>query len=133
MKNGLTKKLLNDHDIEQLVGQLLRYGVLTASTIAFIGGVAYLIQHGGNTLPHYDKFVGERVADITVKGILQGAMALQATEIIQLGVLVLIATPILRIICSLFAFILEKDRMYVVITLIVLCIMLTSIFGGLKG
>lgn len=59
-------------------------------------------------------------------------MDLKAKGIIELGVMVLIATPILRIFFSLIGFILEKDRLYIGITLIVLLVMMFSIFGGLK-
>jgi hypothetical protein len=48
------------------------------------------------------------------------------------GVIVPIATPIPRILYSLIGFILEKDRLYIGITMVVLPVMLISIFGGLK-
>ncbi|THF51710.1 DUF1634 domain-containing protein [Flavobacterium supellecticarium] len=126
------KKHISDTDVQQLVGKVLRYGVLTACFLAIAGGVAYLAHHGGSAVPSYHTFQGEGAAYTTFEGILKGAMALNPTEIIQFGVLALIATPILRVVLSLFAFILEKDKMYIVITLIVLSIIMTSIFGGLK-
>jgi len=130
------KKIFNgfwdDTDVEQVVGQLLRYGVISASVVAFVGGVFYLLQHGSGAIPQYGNFVGEGAGYTTFKGIFKGAAAFSATEIIQLGVLILIATPILRVLFSLLAFILEKDKLYVFITLIVLCVIMTSIFGGLK-
>ncbi len=126
------KKLISDTDVQQLVGQVLRYGVLTACFLAIAGGVAYLAHHGQSTVPSYHTFQGEGAEYTTFEGIIKGAMALQPTEIIQFGVLALIATPILRVVLSLVAFILEKDKMYILITLIVLGIIMTSIFGGLK-
>ncbi|MBN9284809.1 MULTISPECIES: DUF1634 domain-containing protein [Flavobacterium] len=132
MKKLLSKNLWNDTDVEQLVGQLLRYGVITACILALIGGIAYLTEHGSNPVPQYGIFTGEGAEYTTFKGILNGVLTLNPNEIIQFGVLALIATPILRVLFSLFAFILEKDKLYIGITLIVLCILMTSIFGGLK-
>ena len=111
----------------------MRYGVVTASVVAFLGGIAYLIHHGKNAIPDYGHFVGQEEAFITIKGIFHGALNLEPTEIIQLGILILVATPILRVLSSLVAFTLEKDRLYICITLIVLCIIMVSIFGGIKG
>ncbi|UEG54284.1 DUF1634 domain-containing protein [Mucilaginibacter daejeonensis] len=124
--------LVNDNDVEQLVGQLLRYGVVTASLVALVGGALYLKTHGSNVMPDYSQFAGEGAGYTTFNGIFKGAAAFDPAEVVQLGVLILIATPILRIVLSLFAFALEKDKLYIFITLIVLGVMMTSIFGGLK-
>ena len=126
------KGLLGDHDIEVIVGTLLRYGVMTASAIVLLGGTYFLFQHGESPVPSYHRFVGESIGYTTFSGILNGVFALQAKGIIQLGVIVLIATPILRILFSLIGFVLEKDKLYVGITLVVLCVILLSTFGGLK-
>jgi len=130
MKNA--KSLLGDRDIEVIVGTLLRYGVMTASAIVLLGGLYFLYQHGQAPVPSYHRFVGESIGYTTFSGILQGAFALQAKAIIQLGVMVLIATPILRILFSLIGFTLEKDKLYIGITLVVLCVIMLSTFGGLK-
>lgn len=130
MKTRETKKL-TDYDMEQLIGQVLRYGVLISGIIAIIGGLWYLYQQGSG-IPHYTSFNGEPAGYTTLTGIFEGLGRGSATEIIQLGVVILIATPILRIIFSLISFIVEKDKMYVMITLLVLAIILFSMFGGLK-
>lgn len=127
-----TKHSWKDTDVEQLVGQLLRYGVLTACLVAFVGGVYYLIANGNMPVPAYSTFAGEGKGYTTYGGILSGAAAFRPSEIIQLGALLLIATPILRIAFSLVGFVLEKDKLYIGITLLVLLVMMTSIFGGLK-
>ncbi|SHG59530.1 DUF1634 domain-containing protein [Pedobacter caeni] len=124
-------KKVTDRDIQQLIGQVLRYGVLISGAVAIIGGIWYLFQHG-SAIPHYTTFNGEPAGYTSLNGILKGLGQGSATEIIQLGVVILIATPILRIVFSLLAFILEKDKLYVLITLIVLSIILFSMFGGLK-
>lgn len=129
--NTNENKKLTDYDVEQLIGQVLRYGVLVSGIVAIIGGVLYLFQHGSG-IPHYTTFSGEPASYTTLTGIFEGLKRGSATEIIQLGVVVMIATPILRIIFSLLSFIVERDKLYIFITLLVLAIITFSIFGGLK-
>lgn len=119
-----------DKDVASVVGQLLRAGVVTSSVIALIGGIIYLIAHGAET-PHYTEFVGAPDNLRHINGIIEGLLVFDARAIIQTGVLVLIATPILRVLLSAVAFALEKDYLYVIITLIVLSIIAIGMFGGL--
>lgn len=124
-------KKVTDYDMQQLIGQVLRYGVLTSGIVAIIGGIWYLYQHGAE-FPHYTTFSGEPSGYTSLTGIIHGLSQGSANEIIQLGVVILIATPIVRIVFSLISFVFEKDRLYVFITLIVLSIILFSMFGGLS-
>jgi uncharacterized membrane protein len=132
MKKIISKQHLADHDIEQFIGLQLRFGVLFSSFIVLAGGILYLIQSGNMSLPHYQLFIGEKAGLTTGREIWHGVTGMQAKGIIQFGVMVLIATPILRILFSLIGFILEKDRLYIGITMVVLSVMMISIFGGLK-
>ncbi|RKR80354.1 putative membrane protein [Mucilaginibacter gracilis] len=132
MKNLISKLRFADKDIEQFIGLQLRYGVITSSLVVLIGGLFYLSQSGQLPLPSYHQFIGTKVGYTSLGQILVGVRHFQAPAIIQLGVVILIATPILRIAFSLLGFVLEKDKMYILITTIVLTVMLASIFGGLK-
>ena len=132
MKNSISKQLIGDRDVEKIVGQLLRFGVITASLVVLLGGILFLIQNGAGARPDYHIFKGEQDSYITFEGIFLGLFTFKPMAIIQFGVLLLIITPIMRIVFSLFAFMLEKDKLYVIITLIVLGIILASTFGGLK-
>jgi uncharacterized membrane protein len=78
----------------------------------------------------YHTFHGEPEQLRSVPGVLHAALAGQVTGILQLGLLLLIATPIARVVFSVFAFALEGDRMYVLFTLIVLSVLLYSLFGA---
>ncbi|WP_212003513.1 DUF1634 domain-containing protein [Chitinophaga sp. HK235] len=128
----LIKTLTGDRDIALLVGQVLRTGVITASIIAFVGGVLYLAAHGADSVPDYSNFTGEGQEFTTFTGIFAGLATFKPSAVIQFGALILLATPILRVFFSLIGFVMEKDRMYIFITLIVLCIIFFSMFGGLK-
>ncbi|WP_293783801.1 DUF1634 domain-containing protein [uncultured Pedobacter sp.] len=132
MKNMISTHLIKDRDVEKIVGKLLRFGVITASLVVLLGGILFLVQNGNESRPDYHIFKGEENDFITFDGIFKGLFTFRPMAIIQFGVLLLIITPILRIIFSLVAFLLEKDKLYVVITLIVLAIILGSTFGGLK-
>ncbi|WP_316826173.1 DUF1634 domain-containing protein [Pedobacter miscanthi] len=132
MKNIISTHLIQDRDVEKIVGKLLRFGVITASLVVLLGGILFLAQNGTQARPDYHLFKGEESNFITFEGIFMGLFTFKPMAIIQFGVLLLIITPIMRIVFSLFAFILEKDKLYVVITLIVLAIIMISTFGGLK-
>lgn len=133
MKKIFSRAYWSDQDIETLVGQVLRAGVITACLIVLTGGIYYIFKHGLEQVPDHSHFSGETGNYTTLTGILYGVLSLRASQIIQLGVVVLIATPILRILCSLFGFILEKDKLYIAITLTVLLIITFSILSGVKG
>ncbi len=118
-----------DQRVEVIIGNLLRMGVIIAATVAFLGGVFFLINHGIEK-PNYHFFNSEPSPLRTVGGVISEAISLRSTGIIQLGLLLLILTPIARVAFSIFAFLEEKDHLYVVVTLIVLTFLLFSLAGG---
>lgn len=126
---------IKDKDISQIIGYILRYGVYLSLSIALVGGIVYLYRHGNEiNLFQHKAFVekDENIAELlknTFKGIVQG----HGYYIIELGILLLIATPLSRVIFSLFAFKLEGDNLYVLITFIVLLIIIISIITGFGG
>jgi uncharacterized membrane protein len=132
MKQLFSKHFWADKDIQQLIGKQLRVGVITSSLIVFIGGIIYLSRHG-HEMPSYGKFTGVREGLDNLPGIWEGVLHNRGMNIIQLGVVLLIATPIIRIVFSVFAFLIEKDYLYVVLTLIVLGVIMFSMLGGLAG
>ena len=118
----------SDEQVEHFVGNLLRYGVMTAAIVAFAGGIFYLLRHGGETVT-YREFTGEPPNLTSVTGVAGGALALNPRSVIQLGLLLLIATPVARVAFSLVAFIRQRDRTYIVVTTIVLVLLLYSLMG----
>jgi uncharacterized membrane protein len=119
----------NDKDVELAIGTLLRAGVLIAVAIVLLGEIVLLVRHG-TARPDYAVFHGEPTALRTLRGILASAFSFQGAGIIQLGLVILIATPVARVTFSVVAFALEHDRLYVFITLIVLSVLLFSLAGG---
>ncbi len=115
-----------DRKLEVVIGYTLRIGVVTAALIVLIGGVVYLVQNHSTT-PHYQAFQAGSQRSDNLSGIIRNIRRFNSVGIIQLGLLILIATPILRVIMSVVAFALERDILYVVATLIVLGILLYSL------
>jgi uncharacterized membrane protein len=121
--------LVTDYAVEQFVGRLLQIGVALAAAVVAIGGVMLLLHHGGE-VPNYRTFAGEPEAIRTLYGIVRGVAAADSRSIIQFGLLLLIATPILRVAFTLVAFVLQRDRVYVFVTSIVLILLLYGLFYG---
>ncbi len=119
----------SDEQVEQIVGNLLRIGVIAAAIVVFAGGIIYLMRYGA-TRPQYSIFHGEPAEVRSVEGIIKAALGLRSRGLIQLGLLFLIATPVARVVFSVFAFALQRDRVYVAVTLIVLGVLIYSLAGG---
>lgn len=111
---------MTDYRLEQIVGNLLRAGVTLAAVVVLAGGVWYLLQ-SGTDMPAYHVFHAE-VRGIHALAALPGPQALMLA-----GLILLIATPVARVVFCLVAFALERDHAYVWITLVVLLILLYSI------
>jgi uncharacterized membrane protein len=106
-----------------LVSRVLLAGVMIAATLIAIGLVGSLVVGWRGSLlglPHADVPIASFV------DMAEGLRAARPQAIAQLGLLVLVATPIVRVLTSLVAFALERDRLYVAITAIVLGILLAS-------
>jgi len=127
MMNG-ADPVRTEHGVEQALARLLRTGVLLAAAIVVIGGAVYLSRHGGER-PHYGVFRGEPSDLRSLAGIARDAAAGTGRGLIQLGLVVLIATPVGRVAFSAAAFALQRDRTYVVVTLAVLGLLLLSLTG----
>jgi len=118
-----------DQRIENIIARLLHAGVLAAALVVIGGAIPYLAFHPRARV-QYHTFHSEPEQLRTVHGIIPAAFSREPRAIMQLGLLLLIATPILRVLFSVFAFAAEGDRMYVVFTLIVLAVLLYSLFGS---
>jgi uncharacterized membrane protein len=119
----------SDQQVEQMIGNLLRTGVLLAAGVTALGGVALLIQHGWE-LADYRVFRSEPSELRSIGGIVSGALRLESRAVVQLGVVLLLATPVARVLFTFVAFVLQRDRLYVGITAIVLGILLFSVLLG---
>ena len=118
----------SDDAIEAIVGRLLQAGVVLAAVVVLVGGLRYLAVHGAQSPPG-SLFTGEPVGLRTLDGILHGARSFGGRAIIMGGLLVLIATPVLRVAASLVAFLHQRDWTYTAMTAFVLGLLLASMMG----
>jgi len=119
---------MTDQEVDEVIGTLLRWGVMLSAAVVATGGLWYIIQYGA-TAPNYHVFRGEPAHLRSLKGIVGGIVGFHCRRVIQLGLVLLIATPVARVAFSVVAFFLEHDRAYVAITLIVLSVLLFSLLG----
>jgi uncharacterized membrane protein len=118
-----------DRRLEIVLGNLLRAGVLFSAAIVLAGACVYLYRHA-HERANYRVFVGEPSDFRTIPGVVHSVINGRGRGLIQLGLLFLIATPIARVAFSVVGFAIERDRMYVVFTVIVLAILLYSLLGS---
>ena len=117
---------MDDRRLESQMGTLLSAGVLAAAAIVLAGGIFYLAQHHGEPI-HYSTFQVEGLDLRTLSGIVQSTLQLHSEGIIQFGLLLLIATPVARVVFAVVGFALERDWLYVAVSVIVLAILTFSL------
>jgi len=115
-----------DRDLDVVLAMALRGGVLLAAAIVVVGAAIYLARHG-MSLPDYRKFRGEPSDLRSPASIWATARTFTGRGVMQFGLLVLISTPIMRVLLSVIGFVRERDWMYVVITLIVFSLLCYSL------
>ena len=123
--------------VELLISVLLRVGVSISLSVVVLGTIFTFI--------HHHDYLSSRTAmpDVTgdaakfphtISEVIHGVRDLQGRSIVLLGLLLLIATPVMRVAVSIFAFVYEHDRTYVIITAIVLALLLLSfVLGRAEG
>jgi uncharacterized membrane protein len=119
----------DDTRMELIMGRLLQAGVLLAAAVVLLGGAIYLFAHGGER-SNYRVFVAKPLQLRHPAALLGGIAHGDAAAIVDLGILLLVATPICRVIFAVVGFAIERDRLYVAISLTVLAVLL---FGMLRG
>jgi uncharacterized membrane protein len=114
--------------LEIAMSYMLRAGVGVAALLVLAGGILYLAQSSG-PLPDYHHFHGAAGEYEQVGTILFRALHLESTSLIELGLLLLIATPIGRVVLGVVGFGLQKDWLYTAVSAIVLAVLLFSFFA----
>jgi uncharacterized membrane protein len=120
----------SDERIDQVIGNLLRFGVLVSALVVLAGGILYLDREGAKPATEQPAFHETSAHRRPPLAIIRDAWHLRSGGIIELGLLLLILTPIARVVFSVVAFALQRDWAYVAFTLLVLAILLYSLFSG---
>jgi uncharacterized membrane protein len=121
---------VEERKFDRIIGDLLRVGVILAAIVVLTGGALFLTEQGKDAV-NFRVFRGEAAGLHNLGEIISGAGHLHSREFMQLGLLLLIATPIARVLLSVLVFVLQRDPIYIVITLIVLGLLLFSLLGGM--
>lgn len=126
-------KKLTDQNMEVIIGKILRYGVYLALAFSITGGLIYLYSNAniavGDKYKNFaetDESMGKYLSDSVQ--MLKGSTGI---ALMRIGILCLLITPTVRLIFSVFGFAAEKDKMYVIITIIVLLVIILSVMGGI--
>lgn len=121
----------NQSPINDVIAFILRTGVYISATVLVIGLVAFLAQpdasHSSVTEVLRSSAVRPDVP-ASFQAVADGLRHGSASAIIELGVLVLLATPVFRVAASIFLFLFERDWLYTTLTAFVLALLLISIF-----
>jgi uncharacterized membrane protein len=115
--------------MEAIMGRLLQAGVLVSATVVLAGGAIYLFAQRGSR-PDYRVFTAKPIYLRHPAALLRGIAIGDASAIVEAGILLLVATPICRVIFAAIAFAIERDRLYVAISLIVLAVLLLGMLHG---
>jgi uncharacterized membrane protein len=115
--------------MEGLIGRLLIIGVTVSAFIVIVGGVLYLIRHGGAPVI-YQIFRGEPIDLRTIDGVTREARMLTGRGLIQFGLILLVAVQVLRVALTVWLFYSEQEWKFVGISLVVLAALVYSLFGN---
>jgi len=114
---------------ERLLAMTLRIGVALAAAVVLVGVLSLLRARGG-VATDYRVFRGEPSELRGVAGIWRAARHLRPRGLIQLGLLILIATPIARVVFAALAFARQRDWLYTAVASIVLAALLFGLLGA---
>jgi uncharacterized membrane protein len=117
-----------DRDLDLSIAAMLGFGVSLAALVVLAGGLLSL-RHPWSAIPDYSHFHANPTLQ-TFTGLSHGVRLLSPESIIQLGLILLIATPVARVIFCLVGFARQRDPLYVAISSIVLAILLYSLIRG---
>jgi uncharacterized membrane protein len=115
--------------VERMIGRVLQLGVLIAAGVLMVGIASYLVSHQ-TAIADFRTFRGEPPSLRTLDGLMHALTVLDPAAIIQLGIVLLIATPVARVAFTLVAFAIERDRVYVALSAVVLAILIYGFVWG---
>lgn len=126
MKNAVSEQTA----LHKVISVTLRSGISLAGATGLIGGLFYMLHHGTERVS-FSTFVGTSSLFASpsklLPALMSGDEAVRSLSVIQIGILILLLTPVTRVALSIVGFALERDRLYVAITSVVLLTLMTSI------
>ena len=129
VESATTSQTDADRKVDLFIGRLLQIGVFAAAAVVAFGAFLFLVRHGA-VLADFNTFRPGPSTLRSVVGIVRGALHFDSAAIVQLGLVMLILTPIARVALTLVAFVMQRDRLYVLITAAVLALLLYGLIAG---
>jgi uncharacterized membrane protein len=120
---------VTDKQLESAIADMLRFGVVLAAIVVFVGGGIYL-HRPSLAPPDYSHFHATAPALRSAAGVFHGVLQLDAKSVIQFGILILIATPVARVVLCVIGFSRQRDRLYTGVSTTVLIILTYSLIRG---
>lgn len=120
------------HPIELLISYVLRTGVLIAAALVAVGLVMFFVDVANGTTSGQAKDIlnhGGHQITVSWTSIAHGVAHGEALSMIELGLLVLILTPVSRVLLTLVLFLIEKDPVFVIVSAIVLVVLMLGFLG----
>ena len=124
------------HKVELAISNILRGGVILSlflitcgTALSFTHHTEYMFTNGDTARLTSSKTVFPHTLRDTIAGVREE----HGQAIVVVGLLVLIATPVIRVGVSIIAFVLERDAIFVVLTVLVFGLLLVSFFLGKAG
>ena len=122
--------------VDHLISYVLRGGVTISVAVVLTGVIITFLHHPDyfRSRPALGALTNPGTSyPSTVGAVIEGVRARNGQSIVTLGLLMLIATPVARVAVSIAVFVIERDRLYVVITAVVLALLLLSFVVGASG
>jgi len=119
--------------VELVISNLLRGGVLASLALVVAGTIVSFVHHPEyfSSPADFQRLVEPGAAfPHSLQEVIQGMLLFHGQAIVTAGLLLLIATPVMRVAVSIFAFIYQQDRTFTYITALVLFLLLLSFFLG---
>jgi len=118
-----------DSQMDSAIANMLRFGISLAATLMLLGGWFYL-RHPTMQPSDYAHFHGSSIDIQNLGRVLTGKRLADSTSVLELGIVLLIATPIARVALCVVDFARQRDKLYVAISFGVLLVLLYSLFRG---
>jgi len=113
-----------------LIGKVLLWGCLASALIVFLGGLLFLIHHGGETHLNPALLQPEKPISFSFYAFLKGILALEAKTWIMLGIGILLFTQLVRVLLTIGYFIETKETIHAWTSFCVLVLLIFSISAG---
>ena len=120
-----------DKELESSIAKVLQVGVALAAALVLIGGIL-LLRHPGSPIRDYSHFTPVAPSLRSSQGVAVAAFHLQPQAIVQFGLLLLIAVPVIRVLYCVVGFLRQRDGLYTIISGIVLVVLFYSLAHGIR-